>query len=43
MVHSKNVDFNRFGEDRDSNVEQVSTKELYQTAKAFMTALKEIA
>lgn len=47
LVHSKTVDLNRFGQDRESGgakgsdkSAQASTRELYQTAKAFMTAIK---
>ncbi len=45
LVHAKSVDLNKFGQDRaaksaadDTNV---STSELYQAAKAFLTALKD--
>ena len=43
MVQSKNVDLRRFGQDRDDSAgsgEVLSTGELYQTAKAFIKALK---
>ncbi|MCM1183067.1 MAG: DUF6240 domain-containing protein [Roseburia sp.] len=43
MVQSKDVDLRRFGQDRDGsagNGEALSTTELYQTAKAFIKALK---
>ena len=45
LVHTKSVDLNKFGQDRSAgNTEvQTPTSELYQTAKAFLTALKEIA
>lgn len=43
LVQSKQVNLNRFGEDRDVEAgEKLSTKELYQTAKTYMTALKKI-
>lgn len=45
LVHAKSVDLNKFGQDRDTikpaDETKVSTSELYQTAKAFLTALKE--
>ena len=43
LVHAKSVDLNKFGQDRvmDDESEKLSTVELYQTAKAFLTALKE--
>ena len=41
LVETKELDLNRFGQDRDiEESEKLSTKELYQTAKAFMTALQ---
>lgn len=42
LVHAKNVDLNKFGQDRamDDESENLSTAKLYQTAKAFLTALK---
>lgn len=44
LVHAKSVDLNRFGQDRDAESTadgaKVSTGELYQTAKAFLTVLK---
>lgn len=40
LVHAKSVDLSKFGQDRSA--EKVSTGELYQTAKAFLTALKDI-
>lgn len=42
LVHAKSVDLSKFGKDRDINNEKLPTSELYQTAKAFLTALKEI-
>ncbi len=43
LVHSKSIDLAKFGEDRDVEAgEKLSTKELYQTAKTYMTALKSI-
>lgn len=46
LVHTQAVDLNKFGQDRDAGSAQeqakVSTGELYQTAKAFLTALKEM-
>lgn len=43
LVQSKEIDLNRFGEDRDVEAgEKLSTKELYQTAKTYMTAIKGI-
>ena len=44
LVQSNAVDFHKFGQDRRSQEAQnkTSTAELYQTAKAFLTALKEI-
>lgn len=42
LVHTKSVDFTKFGEDRSMNKaeDSVSTAVLYQTAKSFLTALK---
>lgn len=42
LVHAKTVDLNKFGEDRAASSEndKISTAELYQTAKAFLTALR---
>lgn len=42
LVHTKSVDLGRFGQDRstDGVDDTVSTATLYQTAKAFLTALK---
>ena len=41
LVETKELDLNRFGQDRYiEESEKLSTKELYQTAKAFMTALQ---
>ena len=44
LVHTKSVDLGRFGQDRstDDVDETVSTATLYQTAKAFLTALKGV-
>lgn len=46
LVHTQAVDLNKFGQDRDAGSAQeqakVSTGELYQIAKAFLTALKEM-
>lgn len=46
LVHAQSVDLNKFGQDRDAESTQeqakVSTGELYQTAKAFLSALKEL-
>lgn len=43
LVETKDLDLNRFGQDRDiEESERLSTKELYQTAKAFITALKSL-
>jgi len=45
LVQSNAVDFMRFGQDRQvqgAENKTASTAELYQTAKAFLTALKEI-
>ena len=44
LVQTKNLDLNRFGQDRElpEDEERLSTKELYQTAKAFLTALKSL-
>lgn len=40
IVHAKSVDLSKFGQDRSAG--KASTGELYQTAKAFLTALKDI-
>ncbi|MDE6363432.1 MAG: hypothetical protein K2L86_04090 [Lachnospiraceae bacterium] len=46
LVHTRSVDLNKFGQDRDQNNAaedtKVSTSELYHTAKAFLTALRDI-
>ena len=44
LVHTKSVDLGRFGQDRSTGDEKeaVSTRTLYQTAKAFLTALKGV-
>lgn len=46
LVHAKSVDLNKFGQDRDAkstaDAAKASTSELYQTAKAFLTALKAV-
>lgn len=46
LVHSRSVDLNKFGQDRDQNIAaentKVSTSELYHTAKAFLTALRDL-
>ena len=46
LVHAKSVDLNKFGQDRDTanpvDETKVSTSELYQAAKAFLTALKDV-
>ena len=46
LVHTRSVDLNKFGQDRDQNIAakdtKVSTSELYQTAKAFLTALRDL-
>lgn len=43
LVHAKAVDLNKFGEDREAGgADKLSTAELYQTAKAFLTALKGV-
>ena len=44
LAQTKNLDLNRFGQDRElpEEGEKLSTKELYQTAKAFLTALKSL-
>ena len=46
LVHTQSVDLNKFGQDRDAGStagqEKVSTSELYQTAKAFLTVLKAV-
>lgn len=45
LANAPNLDLNKFGQDREipEETEKLSTKELYQTAKAFMTALKELS
>ncbi|MDE7477185.1 MAG: hypothetical protein K2M91_04410 [Lachnospiraceae bacterium] len=43
LIHSNSVDLNKFGQDRDVNKaaeDAVPTSTLYQTAKAFLSALK---
>ncbi|MDE6619742.1 MAG: hypothetical protein K2K74_04470 [Lachnospiraceae bacterium] len=46
LVHAKSVDLNKFGQDRAVNGAaddtKVPTRELYQAAKAFLTALKDV-
>lgn len=44
LVHTKDLDLNKFGQDKDtlSKDERLSTKELYQTAKVFLTSLKSL-
>lgn len=44
LAQTKNLDLNRFGQDRElpEDGEKLSTKELYKTAKAFLTALKSL-
>ena len=46
LVHARSVDLNKFGQDRDAkstaDAVKASTSELYQTAKAFLTALKAV-
>lgn len=46
LVHTKSVDLNKFGQDRDAakmaDGTKVSTSELYQVSKAFLTVLKDI-
>ncbi|MDE7201354.1 MAG: hypothetical protein K2O91_05470 [Lachnospiraceae bacterium] len=46
LVHAKSVDLNKFGQDRDTtkptDETKVSTSELYQAAKAFLVALKDV-
>lgn len=46
LVHARSVDLNKFGQDRDAkstaDAAKASTSELYQTAKAFLTALKAV-
>ena len=43
LAETKTLDLNRFGQDRDvEESEKLSTRELYQTAKAFITALKSL-
>lgn len=43
LVHAKSVDLNKFGQDRAAAADdsKVPTSELYRTAKAFLTALKD--
>ena len=44
LVHTKSLELNRFGQDRDAGSAakdaKVSTSELYQTAKAFLTVIR---
>ncbi len=44
LVHTKSLELNRFGQDRDAGgaakEAKVSTGELYQTAKAFLTVIR---
>ena len=43
LAETKTLDLNRFGQDRDvEESKELSTRELYQTAKAFITALKSL-
>lgn len=44
LAQTNNLDLNRFGQDRElfEEGEKLSTKDLYQTAKAFLTALKSL-
>jgi len=45
LVHTKSVDLNQFGQDRGTRAAEtakVSTSELYQLSKAFLTALKGV-
>ncbi len=44
LAQTNNLDLNRFGQDRETPAdgEKLSTRELYQTAKAFLTALKSL-
>lgn len=44
LAQTKELDLNRFGQDRElfEEGQKPSTKELYQTAKAFLTALKSL-
>ena len=44
LAQTEKLDLNRFGQDRElfEEGEKPSTKELYQTAKAFLTALKSL-
>lgn len=46
LVHTRSVDLIKFGQDRDQNMTaentKVSTSELYHTAKAFLTALRDL-
>ena len=43
LAETKTLELNRFGQDRDvEESKELSTRELYQTAKAFITALKSL-
>lgn len=46
LVHTKFVDLNKFGQDRDAagtaDTAKASTSELYQVSKVFLTVLKDI-
>ena len=44
FVHAKSVDLNKFGQNMRTTQkdEKLSTAELYQTAKSFLTALKSL-
>lgn len=46
LVHTKSVDLNKFGQDRDTRIKadsaKIPTSELYQVSKAFLTALKDM-
>ncbi len=44
LAQTGRLDLNKFGQDRElpEDGERLSTKELYQTAKAFLTALKSL-
>ena len=44
LAQTSNLDLNRFGQDRElfEDGQKPSTKDLYQTAKAFLTALKSL-
>jgi hypothetical protein len=42
LVQSDKVDFNKFGTDREKGEDSVATRDLYQVAKTFLTALKNI-